>query len=160
MLAVLGGCPDRGPPAKQPDAASTGHGTPFKQTAAFGAPLKRVLLIAKSSAKAGEAEAFYKEQILPILAKDRRVGNVTAFMTKGASGQTFALQIELRTWDEPEASLGLDILGGGNGSAAAETLRTQAAKLFDASSANVLYFNPELSISRDHGFKAGGLKHD
>jgi len=154
MLAFSGGCKSRAP-LNTPPTSSAAH---FDGVAtALKPPLRRLLLMARKGQHAEDVEAFFKTQVLPILKKDNRVGDIAIYVTEGDNIPLYGLQVDLRTWDMPAPNLALAILSAGWGSAAAATLRDNLMKFLDLDSATILYLRPELSISHDVVGAAGGF---
>jgi hypothetical protein len=113
--------------------------------------------MARKGQNTEDIEALFKTHVLPILKKDNRVENVSIYVTKGDNVPVYGLQVDLRTWDMPAPNLAFAILSADLDSAAAATFRENLMKLVDLDSATVLYFKPELSISRDVAGAVGGF---
>jgi hypothetical protein len=147
MAGAVGGC-DPTPAANAGSCRTTASLQSPSATAAWGAPLTRLLLTAKASTRSSEVEAFYKSQILPSVIKDGRVANVVTFFDSSEGAPVYVVQLDLKTSDEPSRSLAIDILSPGRGPEAAEKLVDQLTSYFDLKSAKTLTLRPDLSLSR------------
>ena len=154
MIAFLGACKARTPQGNSSASASISFDGGVTGTRP---PLQRVLLVSKKSQHAEDVEAFFKTQVLPVLVRDNRVGNISTYVTINDGIALYGLQVDLRTWDMPALNLALDILRAGQEGATIGTLRDNLTKFLDLDSAKVLYLRPELSVTRDVVGTVGGI---
>lgn len=108
-------------------------------------PVQHALFTAKPTAPAAEAEAYFKANLLPALAADDRIGDVTVYVD--ASG-AYIVQAELRTQSPANVSLALDVLSVGRSQKEAQALLAGMAKYFDVADAHRLTPRADLSVSR------------
>lgn len=108
-------------------------------------PLQRVLFTAKPTAPAAEIEAYFKTNLLPALAADKRIGNVAVYVDGTGS---YFVQAELRTLSPASASLAFEVLGAGRKPEEAEALLAGFAKYFDIANTRQLTPRADLSVSR------------
>jgi hypothetical protein len=145
LLLGAAGCDAAAHSAPAPDAVRTAAATPSRP-GSTRAPLWRVMLSAKAGAPAEEVDKFLKSEVIPALANNAKVGNASTFVA--AEGPTYIVQLEVHSWGDPGANLAFEIFSSSRGASEAQRLQELFTKYFDARSASVLYYRPELSLSR------------
>jgi len=108
-------------------------------------PVQHALFTAKPIALASEVENYFKTQLLPALAADDRVGDVSVYVDGDGA---YIVQAELRTLSPPSPNLAFEILSSSRGTDQAQELLASFAKYFEAASARQLTPRADLSVSR------------
>jgi hypothetical protein len=142
VAAISGGCDaSRVPASERAMAASVSVTQTF-----IARPRQHLLFTAKPSASPAAVEAYYKTNILPAVARDRRIGEVAVYVD-GKTGQ-YIVELELRTPTAADRSLAIDVLAVGKTFDQGEQLLDGFAKYFDVRNAQQLTPRGDLSISR------------
>ena len=145
VLAAIGGLAACTSTAADPASVDrTAAAAPTAQ-AFVRRPVQHLLFTAKPSASPSEVEAYFKDNLLPALAADARIGDVATYVDKSG---TYIVEAELRTQSPASLSLALDILGIGRNPAAAQALVDGFARFFDVANTQQLFPRADLSVSR------------
>jgi hypothetical protein len=139
----IGGCDASGAAAAtEPFAVASSSAT----QSFVARPRQSLLFIARPKASPADVEAYYKANILPAATRDRRIGEVAAYVD-GRTGQ-YLIELELRTPTAADRSLAIDVLSVGKTLDDGERVLDEFARYFDVAGTQQLARRDDLSISR------------
>jgi hypothetical protein len=109
-------------------------------------PVQHLLFTAAPSGAPADAEAYVKASVLPVLARDPRIGDVAIYGDPRSGG--YIIEAELRTQSPLNLGLALEVLGAGTSEDQARQIIAGLAKYFDLASVQQLTARADLSVSR------------